>query len=230
MDLIFADNMNRLVGALPAFDVFLHFIQNSYIVKGLFATFILVMLLTAHKVNEDNRLLKTCATLIVVFIAIFLGRVLQMVLPFSPRPLHTEGLDLTLANGLKPDVLSNDSSFPSDHALMFFAMACSVLCYQRLAGAVLLVHATVVISLPRLILGFHWMSDIAAGAILGGLLAFLLHPAITRWLSRSPLLAFRASYPGPFHALLFALLCETATMYQGSRQLLSFLADLARLA
>lgn len=229
MDMTLAADMNQIVGKFPAFDLFLDFVQGSYLVKGLFAAFVLVIILNTRGEDEADRLTKVCATLVVVFVAIFLGRILQMVLPFSPRPLHAEGFDLALARGLRPDVLSNDSSFPSDHALMYFALACSVLWYHRVAGAVLLMHAAVVISLPRLALGFHWMSDIVAGAMLGGVIAVLLHRPVAQWLSRSQLLDFRDRHPGLFHAALFALLCETATMYQGSRQILSSLADLAGL-
>ncbi|MFD1508555.1 phosphatase PAP2 family protein [Lacimonas salitolerans] len=230
MDQFTAQALNQVVGQSVTFDLIADFIQESYLVKGLFATLVLVCILNARVDDSPNRRTDVFTTLIVIFAAIFLGRVLQMILPFSLRPLHTEGLDLELATGLTPDTLRNDSSFPSDHALMFFAMASSVLLYHRLAGIILMTHAVVIICLPRLVLGFHWFSDIVAGAAIGGLMALLLHRQIARWLSGTRLLDFQRSHPGVFHALLFALLCETATMYRGTRNILSTLTDFLRLA
>ncbi|NCO22225.1 MAG: phosphatase PAP2 family protein [Rhodobacterales bacterium] len=229
MDLTLAQTLNQVVGHSITFDALLDFVQESYLVKGLFAACILVMILSARTADDTVRRTNVYTTLILVFAAIFLGRILQMVLPFSPRPLHTDGLDLVLAGDLRADVLEHDSSYPSDHALMFFAMASSVLIYHRQAGVVLMLHALVVISLPRLILGFHWASDIIAGAIIGGVIAVLLHRPVARWLSRTGLAAFQANHPAVFSALLFALLCETATMYRGSRQIISEAAHFAHL-
>jgi undecaprenyl-diphosphatase len=229
MDLFISQTLNGIVGQSIMLDLFIDFIQESYIVKGLFAVCILVMILAARKGDYSERQINICVTLILIFIALFLGRIMQMVLPFSPRPLHTEAMNLVLATGLNPDVLKQDNSFPSDHAVMFFTITASVLLYHRLAGVVLLCHAIFIICLPRLVLGFHWFSDIAAGALIGALIALLLHRPLVRWLSQTRLSALQTNHPAVFQGLLFAILCETATMYSGSRQLVSALADVARL-
>lgn len=229
MDLMFAETFNRMAGQSALLDLLLDFLQDSYLVKGLFAACILVMLLSARTQDRTARRNQVYTTLLLVFAAIFLGRILQMVLPFSPRPLHTEGLDLALAAGLSPDVLKQDSSFPSDHALMFFTLAASVLFYHRAAGAILMAHALIIISLPRIVLGFHWFSDILGGAVIGVVLAGVLHRPVARWLAGTRLSVWHATHPAAFQALLFAILCETATMYRGSRHILSAAEDLARL-
>lgn len=107
---------------------------------------------------------------------------MQMNLPFSPRPLHTDGMNLTLVTGISENALKHDSSFPSDHAVMFLTIASSVLMYARMAGLLLLGHAIFIICLPRLILGFHWSSDIIAGAAIGVTLAVLLQRRLVTWL------------------------------------------------
>jgi undecaprenyl-diphosphatase len=230
MDQAIAQMLNQIVGQSVALDLILVFVQESYLVKGLPATFILVMLLASRVEGAAQRRIDVYATVMLVFAAIFLGRVLQMTMPFSIRPLYAEGLELARAVGLGPNALQNDSSFPSDHALMYLTLAASVLMFHRIAGLVLMFHAVVIICLPRLMLGFHWTSDILAGAAIGGAMAVMLQRPLSRWLARGILPRIEATHPALFHAVVFAVLCETATMYSGTRRLLSALSEFARLA
>jgi undecaprenyl-diphosphatase len=74
-----------------------------------------------------------------------------------------------------PSTTATDYSFPSGHASRAFAMATLIaLGIRNRAGASLLVLATL-ISLSRVYLGLHWPSDILAGALLGILLALIMH-------------------------------------------------------
>ncbi len=61
---------------------------------------------------------------------------------------------------------SADPSFPSDHASAAFAIACSVLLFDRLAGALFLA-AAVVVALGRVVVGVHYPGDVLAGALVG---------------------------------------------------------------
>jgi undecaprenyl-diphosphatase len=230
MDHLVAEMLNQIIGQVVALDLFLVFVQESYLVKGLPATCVLVMLLASRAEGAAQRRLDVYATIILVFAAIFMGRVMQMTMPFSTRPLYAEGLDLARAVGLGANALQDDSSFPSDHALMYLTLAASVLMFHRAAGLALMVHALVIISLPRLVLGFHWASDILAGAVIGGVVAVLLQRPLSRWLARGSLPRIEATHPALFHAALFAILCETATMYSGTRKLMSAASEFVRLA
>lgn len=230
MDAYLSQTLNSILGHSVTFDLFLDFIQDSYFVKGLFATVILVMLYTMRSGDVRARRTNILTTLVLVFIALFLGRIMQMVLPFTPRPLHAEGINLIHPLGVGEETLKHDSSFPSDHALMFMTIATSVLLYARLAGSILLFHALVVVSLPRVILGFHWTSDILMGLAIGAAIPLLLHRPIHRLLERSKLYDLQASHPAIFYGALFIVLTETATMYQGSRHMISELGDFVRYA
>ncbi len=229
MDQHLTQIFNAWAGRSPGFDLVLDFIQGSYLVKGLFAVCILVALYTARGGDAQARRNNVFVTLILVFAGLFLARIMQMTLPFSPRPLHTEGMDLEFISRLKEGVLKHDSSFPSDHAVMFFTIAASVLMYARTAGLILLSHAVFIICLPRLVLGFHWSSDILAGAVIGVALAALFQRRLADRLGRSGLESFRERHPSIFYFLFFAVLCETATMYRGSRHIISTLGDVAKL-
>lgn len=227
MDAALTQTLNGLIGRSVAFDIFLDFLQDSYFTKGLFAVVVLVMVYTARSSDPRTRQTNVYTTLVLVFIALFLARVMQMILPFSPRPLYSPGLDLTLVDALESDVLAHDSSFPSDHAVMFMTIATSVLLYARGAGAILLMQALFIISLPRIILGFHWPSDIVAGLAIGAGIALALHRPVYRALLRSRLSQVQADHPSLFYGALTIILAETSTMYQGSRHLLSTAAEFA---
>lgn len=67
-----------------------------------------------------------------------------------------------------------DTSFPSDHAAMLFALALSLRLYgMKKLGNVLLVVAAL-ISISRVMVGVHFPLDVIGGAILGSLVAWLL--------------------------------------------------------
>ena len=52
-----------------------------------------------------------------------LSRLLQVGLPFHQRPLHTPDIDVRLPLSVDPSTLNTFSSFPSDHAMLFFALS-----------------------------------------------------------------------------------------------------------
>ena len=73
-----------------------------------------------------------------------------------------------------PDVhqLFTDSawSFPSGHAMFFFAMATAIYLYNKKWGIGFLLAAAL-ITVGRVIAGVHYPSDIVGGAIIGALIA-----------------------------------------------------------
>ena len=77
---------------------------------------------------------------------------------------------------------SNEPSFPSDHAIAAFAIAFSVaLIGGRRVGAIFLAAATL-IGITRVFVGLHYPGDIAGGALIGFLSAFIVFWAAEgRW-------------------------------------------------
>lgn len=74
-----------------------------------------------------------------------------------------------------------DAGFPSDHATASFAIAVAVVLRKRWWGYVLLIAAAV-LSVGRVALGFHYPSDVLAGAALGTLSALALYiQPLRRW-------------------------------------------------
>jgi undecaprenyl-diphosphatase len=93
-------------------------------------------------------------------IALGLGQLIGKAFP-RPRPYLSHAV-----NQLIPPSL--DTSFPSDHAILGFAVGVVVWRYNRKAGAVLLSLATIM-ALARVFVGAHYPSDVLGGAVLGAL-------------------------------------------------------------
>jgi undecaprenyl-diphosphatase len=83
-----------------------------------------------------------------------------------PRPYEAHAVD-------HPWSSSTDSSLPSDHTALSFAIAFAVLAFDRAAGAVFLVVAAV-IGVGRLFIGAHYPGDVLAGVAIGAVAAFLV--------------------------------------------------------
>lgn len=66
-----------------------------------------------------------------------------------------------------------DPGFPSDHATAAFAIGVALVLRQRAWGTVVLVLATV-LAAGRVAMGVHYPSDVAAGALLGTVVALAL--------------------------------------------------------
>ena len=157
------------------------------------------------------------STMLACLASLAAGRVLARALPFRLRPLHDPAFHFQMPFGTPPAILSGWSSFPSDHAVMFFALGMGLFCADRLAGAIALLYTALVICPPRLYLGLHWPSDMVAGALLG--LAFgwaAARPAVRAAAAR-PLLAWEERHTGFFHAGLFLLSCEMVNLFDDVR-------------
>ncbi len=68
-------------------------------------------------------------------------------------------------------------SFPSSHAMVVFALAFTVLWFNRPLGAVMLVLAALV-AWGRVFVGVHYPMDVAVGAILGGVVSYVMYRII----------------------------------------------------
>lgn len=100
-------------------------------------------------------------------LAVFLARILALMLPFRARPIHNPLLGFRLPYEMNPDSLLHWSSFPSDHAALFFALATSLWFVSKRMGLLAYCYAFFVICLPRIYVGIHYPTDIIAGALLG---------------------------------------------------------------
>ena len=137
-----------------------------------FALALVALWLSWRPRNQRGALLAGVSALV----ALGLGQIIGKAFP-RPRPYlsHT-------VNQLIPPSL--DTSFPSDHAILGFAVAVTVWRYNRRAGTVLLALA-LLMAIARVLVGAHYPADVLGGALLGSVTSV----ALTGLSERGPIAA-----------------------------------------
>ncbi len=217
MDEFFLRLINQFAGNSVLLDDAVREISRNMLLKGTVAAIVLNILWFQNGEHRRRRRNGVIAALIVACVAIVAGRVLAQVLPFSMRPIHTPGAPLHMPLGMLRTAFSGMSSLPSDHAVMFFALAASVLQISRMAGSILLAHAIIVICLPRIYLGLHWPSDIVAGALIGSGIAFALQGPLVRVVAGRAMVDASLARPFVFYPVFFLVNYQIATMFSAMR-------------
>jgi undecaprenyl-diphosphatase len=170
------------------------------------------------------------ATLAASVVAIAVGRILALGLPFRLRPMHDAKHDLTIVLENSDRILEGWSSFPSDHAVLFFAVATGLFIVDRWIGLLAFAHAVVVISLPRVVLGLHYPSDILAGGVVGVLVGGVIVTRLSRlhaW--RTHVVNASEKWPELIYPFIFFITFQIATMFDDARSLVSALMKAAKL-
>jgi len=211
--------LNSFAQVSPFFDsIMIMFAKSNTLKGGVMMTCICWLWFQVDEQREIKRK-QLLATILSSFAAIVIARILVMTLPFRERPLHEAGLNFVLPFGMDTGVLDGWSSFPSDHAVMFFSLSFGLLFTARKMGLFALVYSTLFIAFPRMYLGLHYATDILAGALLGmaiawiGNLSFLtnrISKSLMPWIDRKPQL---------FYTLFFFVIYQIADLFNGSREL-----------
>ncbi len=218
--------VNGNVGNSKLFDAAVFFLADKDVLKG-----IPVMMVwwglwfyksPKTKQNRENLL----AMLAVSVIAIFAGRLLALNLPFRLRPIHDASIGTKLVEFLSPQFADGMSSFPSDHAVLFFVFATCLFQINKVIGLIFYLHAVVIISLTRIYLGLHFPGDVLVGALVGCIVAMALLRPIAKFIEKYNLLTFEDRFGYIFYPIIFFLTLQSATMFDSAR---AFLRELARL-
>jgi undecaprenyl-diphosphatase len=148
--------------------------------------------------------------------AVVVSRALQIGLPTHLRPLHDSAVGFTIPPGIDPQALNTWSSFPSDHAAIFFALTAVIWRASPRLG-VLALLSTLFATLPRIYVGYHYPSDIAFGAMLGIALVLVVE-TIGPWWQARRVLAWGHARPAMFHAVGFMVSYQVATLFVDIRR------------
>jgi undecaprenyl-diphosphatase len=164
--------------------------------------------------------------IVACFIAVFAVRVLAVSTPFQVRPIHNADLTFAVPHDMDSDMLETWSSFPSDHAAMFFALAMSLWFISRSLGILSLIYVSVVICAPRVYLGLHYPTDMLVGAAVGIGAAWVVNLKVVRrpveWCASRWLRLHAAS----FYAFFFFVTFQVAVMFDDVREIAGFVFHL----
>jgi undecaprenyl-diphosphatase len=163
------------------------------------------------------------------FLSLLVARTLADLLPFRERPMYTAGLHFQTSY-LSSENMIHWSSFPSDHAALFFALALSLFFVSRRAGIAALCYTFLIICLPRVYMGFHYPTDILAGALIGLGAASLSKIAPFRMAVTRPVMRLLKESPGAFYAGFFIVTFQIAITFDSLRHIARYFQQLLNVA
>lgn len=168
--------------------------------------------------DQNSRRRTIIAAITGALLSVIVARAAAIITPFRVRPIY----DPTLTHPFYPIPLSGNlehwSSFPSDTAAYFFALAFGIAYLRRRLALPVMLYTAVWICLPRMYLGLHYFTDIVAGGLIGISVAWfsvrsdLLQSVVVR-----RVLTATDKSPEWFYAVAFLVSFEMATIFQELR-------------
>jgi membrane-associated phospholipid phosphatase len=157
------------------------------------------------------------STMVASFASLVVGRVLACCLPFRLRPFANPELGLTFGNDAPGHILRTWSAFPSDHAMMWFAVATGIFLASRRLGIFTMVFVFLVICVPRVYLGLHHPTDILGGAAIGIAICLVLDAVARRTRIAAAVLDWVFKHEPVFHVAIFLIGFELAVQFDELR-------------
>jgi len=209
-DLSISSFINGFAHRSIRFDEFVTWLSDNNLLKG---GVVIGFIWWLWFQNEDVRRTREAllAAMIASFPALAVARVLSSVIARA-RPLNETRYLFRVPYGA-PGKWVGPSSFPSDHAVLFFALAAGIFFASRRMGWLVFIYVSIVICLPRLFLAEHYATDILGGAAIGISMAWLSNlPSIRRTLT-SWALRWLDTSPGLFYSCSFILTYQMAELF-----------------
>ena len=157
-----------LSGALsrhPLFDRCVESAIGHHLLGGIpFAAALFYFWVQAWRENRQQDLCRWITILMASFIAIALALLASRWISWLP-PQRMPGLAHLYRHYLAQDI--NANSFPSDSTSVFSCIAIGMIALNRRVGAALLAAVLVFVSLPRMYVGGHYLTDVLAGLAIG---------------------------------------------------------------
>lgn len=158
------------------------------------------------------------ATIASGLLALLVGRLLAHYLPFRVRPLHDPNVHLHFPETTYTEpTLRFWSSFPSDHAMLWGAIAMGIFLVYRTLGVFAMLYTVLFVVLPRVYLGLHYPTDVIVGLALGIASTCLMTRDAVRLRIAAPFLRWLERFPAPTYTFAFILCFELITQFDDIR-------------
>lgn len=164
--------LNNLAGINKIFDYFIIFLAEYLEYLAVLSFLVLLLLIKKYFLWEKIKII-----IFAIGTAIFARVIIAEIIRFfyhRPRPfvIHP-AIQL---------VSESSFSFPSGHAIFFFAFAAAIYSINKKIGVIFYITA-LIISLARIAAGVHYPSDILGGLLLGILTAILIKKIGRRYIA-----------------------------------------------
>ena len=211
-----------------AFDALVWAVSGDYAIQGgvMLAVFCWAWFASPDTPEGLERRQTLLSSMIALYVAVILALVVRDSLAFRLRPASDALVGFQMPYLPAGVTLSREtSSFPSGHATVFFALATGLWWVSPRLGSLGLVHAVVIACLPRVYLGYHFPSDILAGALLSIATVSLVNAALHRLPALAQAVTWSHRRPAAFYAALMLMSVEIATEFASVRTVLQMLSS-----
>jgi undecaprenyl-diphosphatase len=152
-------------------------------------------------------------------LAVIIGRLMAHFMPFRMRPLQTPELNLVIPFNENDDTMRGWNSFPSDHAMVFFAISTCLWYVSRRLGLIMTLYVSLIVGLARVYLSLHYPSDVIGGALIGVLFAQIACLPAVRERLAAPFLRWSEAHPASFYTGFLLFSQQMAVMFNPLRHL-----------
>jgi len=209
----------------PFFDTLIYTIMGNDLVKGGFI--MSLVWFVWFKNNGElryNRREIIIATIMGTLLGVLIVRGIEHFTILRVRPILNAEIQFITPYGISDNMLAmwhetwyTSTSFPSDHATLFFGLATGFLFVSRPLGLFILSYVVFIISLPRIYVGVHYPSDIIVGGLIGGCMTYLFNiPNLRNRLTR-PITLWHQKSPATFYPCFFLFSFEMAELFTNFR-------------
>ncbi len=221
--------VNHFAQHSAGFDHFVEaWLYQNFLQGGFFFLFLWWMWFRKSGDPKADRI-DSIRILLAVWSSIILARALQIGLPHRLRPLNDPTVSFVMPYGGIKDVAEHFSSFPSDHAIVYLALATAIWARYRWLGVVCGLWTLTFACLSRVYAGYHYPGDVLVGAIIGIVFMRLaeraLSPHAISWVASW---AFRWEWrhPASFYCVAVAVTYECMNLFEDARIIGRFLVKI----
>lgn len=213
--------LNSFVGASSLGDKLILLFCNNNLVRGLFVFFPLAWMLFSPDETIRRKLL---AGFSATCFAVVLSAWIQHHFSGHLRPMLDPSLHVKLVEAALAENWNRNNSFPSDSATLFGGLTATLAAVSAIWGLVGGVWAFITVGIFRIVVGFHFPSDIVAGWLLGwGCVRIALsYPFINMFDAIYNLFARK---PFIIPGLMFIFLADAFSLFQGAQGLIFGVKD-----
>jgi len=195
-------------------------IHNNLIKHGLFIASFWVLWLNATS-DQIRRRADLCFILVAVSLSLFVNQVISSIFPMRSRPIYWTDIGLrepTFDISHFRRMLETFSSFPSDHAAIYFALTTGFWFISRRLAVAMAIWSVVCL-LARIFMGLHFPSDIFIGATIAIVVTVAARrEALLRFL-RTCVDYLETHAATLFHAAVFLFVFQIGNLFWESRLL-----------